>query len=49
MILKELTDLANREELVDDPDFEPKDVRWLITVGAGGEFLQYLHRELEAA
>jgi CRISPR-associated protein Csd1 len=39
MILKELADLARREGLVEDPDFEPKEVRWIISIGPGGRFL----------
>ena len=30
MILRTLVDLAKREGLVDDPDYEPKPVRWVI-------------------
>jgi CRISPR-associated protein Csd1 len=39
MILRTLVDLAKREGLVDDPDYEPKPVRWVVTLGAGGKFL----------
>ncbi len=39
MILKELADLARREGLVEDPDFEPKPVRWVVGLGRGGKFL----------
>ena len=39
MILKALYDLAQREELVPDPDFEIKPVAWIIRVGDGGRFL----------
>ncbi len=39
MILKALYDLAQREELVPDPDFEIKSVSWVIRVGDGGRFL----------
>lgn len=39
MILKALYDLAIREELVPDPDFENKPVSWVIRVGDGGRFL----------
>jgi CRISPR-associated protein Csd1 len=38
MILKTLNDLAIREELVPDPDFEIKPVAWIIRVGKGGLF-----------
>jgi CRISPR-associated protein Csd1 len=37
MILQALYELAQREGLVDDPDFEWKPVRWLISVNASGE------------
>lgn len=39
MILQALYDLANREELVPDPDFEIKPVSWLIRVGVEGLLL----------
>lgn len=39
MILKALYDLAQREELVPDPDFEIKPVSWVVRVGDGGRFL----------
>ena len=39
MILKALYDLAVREDLVPDPDFEIKPVSWTIRVGDGGKFL----------
>ena len=39
MILKSLYDLAQREELVPDPDFEIKSVSWVIRVGDNGRFL----------
>jgi CRISPR-associated protein Csd1 len=39
MILKTLVDLAKREGLVDDPDYEPKPVRWVVSLGTGGKFL----------
>src|SRR4051794_28071457 len=39
MIPKELADLARREGLVDDPDFEPLSVRWVIHVNPGGKFV----------
>src|ERR1022692_1777143 len=31
-------ELAQRENLVDDPDFEIRPVAWLVHVGPGGEF-----------
>jgi CRISPR-associated protein Csd1 len=39
MILQELYGLAQRENLVPDPDFEDKPVAWLVRVGPGGELL----------
>ncbi|MFV9645002.1 MAG: type I-C CRISPR-associated protein Cas8c/Csd1 [Desulfobacterales bacterium] len=39
MILKALYDLAQRENLVPDPDFEIKPVSWIIRVGDNGRFL----------
>lgn len=39
MILQALYELAEREDLVGDPDFEWKPVAWLVRVGAGGRFL----------
>jgi CRISPR-associated protein Csd1 len=39
MILKALYNLAQREELVPDPDFEIKPVSWIIRVGDDGHFL----------
>ncbi|MBC2717721.1 MAG: type I-C CRISPR-associated protein Cas8c/Csd1 [Desulfobacteraceae bacterium] len=39
MILKALYDLAQREELIPDPDFEIKPVSWVIRVGDNGLFL----------
>ncbi len=39
MILKALYDLAHREELLPDPDFEIKPVSWIIRVGDSGQFL----------
>jgi CRISPR-associated protein Csd1 len=39
MILKDLAALARRERLVEDPDFEPREVRWVVTLGSGGKFL----------
>ena len=41
MILKALYDLAIREELVPDPDFEINPVSWVIRVGEGGRFLSF--------
>lgn len=38
MILQALYQLAQRENLVDDPDFEIKPVAWLVHIGTGGEF-----------
>ncbi|MCA9771060.1 MAG: type I-C CRISPR-associated protein Cas8c/Csd1 [Myxococcales bacterium] len=39
MILQALYELARRENLMADPDFEPKPVAWLVKVGPGGKFL----------
>lgn len=39
MILKALYDLAIREKLVPDPDFEIKPISWVIRVGDDGRFL----------
>src|SRR4051812_28991032 len=39
MILKELADLARREGLVDDPDFNPVPVRWVIHVDRAGRYV----------
>jgi len=37
MILQALHDLAQRESLVDDPDFEPRPVAWIIRISETGE------------
>ena len=39
MILKALYDLAQREELVPDSDFEIKPISWVIRLGDNGRFL----------
>jgi CRISPR-associated protein Csd1 len=39
MILQELYDLAIREQLVPDPDYEVKPVTWLITVNENGRLV----------
>ena len=39
MILQALHALAKREHLMDDPDFEPKPVSWLVRVGRRGGLL----------
>ncbi len=39
MILQALYELAQREQLVDDPDFEPRAIAWLVRVGDRGELL----------
>lgn len=39
MILQELCDLADREELLDDPDYEMRPISWIIRVNAGGELV----------
>ena len=46
MILKQLADLARREGLVDDPDFEPKPIRWIVNLSRGGKFLGVTSPEL---
>lgn len=38
MILQALYKLAEREQLMSDPDFQWKPVAWLVKVGEGGEF-----------
>ncbi len=39
MILKALYDLAKREDLIPDPDFEIKPISWIIRVGDAGKLL----------
>ncbi|CAN5486857.1 type I-C CRISPR-associated protein Cas8c/Csd1 [soil metagenome] len=39
MILQALHDLAEREKLIENPDYEMKPVRWIVTIGPGGKFL----------
>jgi CRISPR-associated protein Csd1 len=39
MILQALYQLAQREGLMEDPDYEPKRVAWLVRVADGGKFL----------
>lgn len=39
MILQKLYKYAEKEKLVEDPDFEPVGIHWLINVGDNGEFL----------
>lgn len=39
MILKALYDLAQRETLVPDPDFEIKPITWVVRVGDNGHYL----------
>jgi CRISPR-associated protein Csd1 len=39
VILQALYELAGRENLMADPDYEPKPVAWLVHVGPGGKFL----------
>jgi CRISPR-associated protein Csd1 len=50
MILQALNQLAQREKLVSDPDFEWKPVAWLVRVGKDGNFLgiQGTHYEVPA-
>ena len=37
MFLKSLYDLAHREGLMDDPDFEPKPIAWLVLLDQNGK------------
>jgi len=39
VILQALYKLAEREGLMDDPDFEPKPVAWIVRVSSAGELL----------
>ena len=39
MILQALHQLAQQEDLMADPDYEPKPVAWLVRVAPGGKFL----------
>jgi CRISPR-associated protein Csd1 len=39
MMLQALYRLAQREQLMDDPDYEPKPVAWLIRLAPGGKLL----------
>ncbi len=39
MILQALYQLAQRKGLMEDPDFEPKPVAWLVHVGKNGQLL----------
>ncbi len=41
MILQALHDLAMSDDLIGDPDFEPKPIRWVIHIGKGGKFLGF--------
>src|ERR1700730_15747941 len=40
MILSKLCELARREDLLASPDYEPKPVAWIISVGDGGKFFE---------
>jgi len=42
MILRSLVELAQREELLANPDYEPKPVAWIIAVGEDGTFLSLI-------
>jgi CRISPR-associated protein Csd1 len=42
MILESLCDLARREQLLADPDYEPKPVAGVLTIGDGGKFLGFV-------
>lgn len=39
MILQKLYEFAQREQLVGDPDYEPKPVAWIVTIDKGGKLL----------
>ncbi len=39
MILQALYELSDRERLMEDPDFEPKPVAWLVHVSEDGKFM----------
>src|SRR5262245_56626451 len=39
MILQALVEHAHREQLIDDPDFEPKEVLWVISIDPKGRLL----------
>lgn len=39
MILSSLRELATREDLLKDADYEPKAVAWILSIGEGGRFL----------
>lgn len=41
MILQSLYELAQRERLVEDPDFEPKPVAYVVRVGSDGRLLGF--------
>lgn len=45
MILQELYHLALRENLLEDPDYEPKAVPWVIDIGPGGRFLGFVRTQ----
>ncbi|HYS56165.1 MAG TPA: type I-C CRISPR-associated protein Cas8c/Csd1 [Thermoanaerobaculia bacterium] len=47
MIYQALYDLAQREQLVDDPAFEPAPVAYLIKLGRRGEYLGYSAPRIE--
>lgn len=42
MILESLRDLAIREGLLDNPDYEPKPVAWIIEVDDNGRFVNII-------
>ncbi len=39
MILQALYQLAMREDLVSDPDFEPKQIAWLVRISPEGKLI----------
>jgi CRISPR-associated protein Csd1 len=48
MILESLKDLAIREGLLANPDYEPRPVAWILAVGTGGKFGGAIHTTGEA-
>ena len=48
MILESLVQLARREGLLADPDYEPKPVAWFIAIGDGGRFVDLVPTAGEA-
>ena len=42
MILGSLVELAQRENLMTNPDYEPKPVAWIVAIGDGGMFVNVI-------